>query len=161
MPGKYAAGTDVPSDRSRAEIERTLERYRADAFAYAWEGQRAVITFRIRGRVVRMSLPLPARDDPSFTTYRQGSSTFVRSESAQRERYEQAVRQRWRALALVIKAQLEAVELAIITIEHAFLADTVMPDGQTVGEWVEPQMRDVLASGQMPKRLPGPEGASR
>jgi hypothetical protein len=31
---RYASNTDVPSDRSRAEIERTLVRYGADEFMY-------------------------------------------------------------------------------------------------------------------------------
>jgi len=33
---RYAEGTSVPADRSRAEIERTLTRYGADQFAYGW-----------------------------------------------------------------------------------------------------------------------------
>ena len=37
----YAAGTEAPSDRSRTEIERTLKRYGARAFAYVWEGDEA------------------------------------------------------------------------------------------------------------------------
>ena len=40
MAGRYAAQTEVSSDRSRAEIERTLRKYGATAFAYGWEGNR-------------------------------------------------------------------------------------------------------------------------
>ena len=34
---RYADGTAVPMERSRAEAERTLMRYGASGFAYAWE----------------------------------------------------------------------------------------------------------------------------
>jgi hypothetical protein len=35
---RYAAETTVASDRSRAEIERILERYGASSFMYGWQG---------------------------------------------------------------------------------------------------------------------------
>jgi len=34
---RYAEGTSVPMERSRAEAEKTLMRYGATGFAYAWE----------------------------------------------------------------------------------------------------------------------------
>jgi hypothetical protein len=34
---RYAEGTSVPMDRSRIEAEKTLMRYGATGFAYAWE----------------------------------------------------------------------------------------------------------------------------
>jgi len=37
----YAEDTRVPIERSRSEIERTLERYGATAFSYGWDEQRA------------------------------------------------------------------------------------------------------------------------
>lgn len=42
---KFAENTTVNSDRSRNEIENTLTRYGATAFAYGWQGQYAVISF--------------------------------------------------------------------------------------------------------------------
>ena len=63
----YAETTEVPSDRSHAEIERTLERYGATAFMYGWDMQRAVISFDVAGRRYRIALPLPEKDDPTFT----------------------------------------------------------------------------------------------
>ena len=64
---QYAETTEVSSDRSRAEIERTLERYGATAFMYGWDIQRAVISFDVAGRRYRIALPLPEKDDPTFT----------------------------------------------------------------------------------------------
>lgn len=42
---KYAEQTSVRADRSRAEIERTLQRYGASSFAYGWQGNEATIMF--------------------------------------------------------------------------------------------------------------------
>lgn len=150
----YAERTEVTSDKSRAEIERTLQRYGAQAFSYGWDQGRAVIQFRTESRFVRFVLPLPDRDDHRFTQYKQGASTFLRTESNAEKLYEQAVRQKWRALALVIKAKLEAVEAGITTFEDEFLAHTVLPNGDTVGEWMAPQVEEAYRIGAMPSVLP-------
>lgn len=155
----YAAATDVPSDRSRAEIERTLKRYGAKAFAYAWEDDEtssATIAFKIDDRHVRIRLPMPASSDPAFTRTPTGKT---RSATAAEGAYEQSVRQRWRALALVVKAKLEAVEAGISTIEREFLDSVVLPNGSTVGEWVAPQLREVYGRGTMPALMPGASDA--
>lgn len=150
MAGRYAARTEVDSGRSRLEIERTLERYGADQFAYASEPGRAMIGFRLRGRSIRFVLPMPLLDAFKYTEAR----GYERSASAQREAWEQASRQRWRALALVIKAKLEAVEAGITTFESEFLAATMLPNGETVGDWIEPQVKVAYETGAMPSLLP-------
>lgn len=149
---KYAEGTSVPSSRSRDEIERTLTRYGASQFAYAWQEGRALIGFVLNGKQVRLVLPLPDRTAREFThTPTRGT---LRSPAQQEEAYEQAVRQKWRALALVVKAKLEAMESGISTFEREFLPDLVLPGGQTVGECVLPQIEEGYRSGIMPPLLP-------
>jgi hypothetical protein len=148
----YAAGTDVPSNQSRAEIERTLKRYKASAFAYGWEGGTATVMFKLADRQVRFRLPLPDPDSSEFTRTPTGKT---RSVTAAAGAYEQATRQRWRALALVIKAKLEAVEAGISTVEDEFLAAIMLPGGSTVGEWAAPQLREVYGRAVMPALLPG------
>jgi hypothetical protein len=64
------------------------------------------------------------------------------------------VRQRWRALALVIKAKLEAVEAGITIFEEEFLAHIVLPDGRTAGEYMVPQIEESYRTKQMPPLLP-------
>ena len=80
-----------------------------------------------------------------------------RSPEAREAAYNQAVRQRWRALLLVIKAKLEAVDAGISTLEEEFLAATVLPDNRTVGAWLLPQLDRAYASGKLPPMLPSPE----
>jgi len=157
---RFAATTDVAADRSRAEIERTLQRYGADQFMYGWEGARALIGFRMNGRMVRFLLPLPDRASREFT--HTAGRHQARSDAQAFAAWEQACRQRWRALNLVIKAKLEAVESGITSFEEEFLAHTVLPSGQTAGEWMLPQVATAYERGAMPALLPAlPSGDNR
>lgn len=144
---RYASNTTVSTEASRSEIERTLRRYKADAFMYASEADRAVIQFRIGLRQVRFMLHMPDPRDCEFTQHSRGT----RTPDAAEKLWEQACRQRWRALALVIKAKLEAVSAGITTIEDEFLAHTVLPDGQTVSQMIQPQLRIAYETGAMPR----------
>jgi hypothetical protein len=147
----FAADTQVTPERSRAEIERTLQRYGADSFMYGWDGPQAVVAFRMQGRMIRFLLTLPGRDAEEFHRTPTGKK---RAPNAAFEAWEQACRQRWRALALVIKAKLEAVQSGITTFEEEFLAHTLLPDGQTVGQWMLPQVERAYLNGKMPALLP-------
>ena len=151
MSARYAADTSVSQDRSRSEIEATLKRYGATSFMYATEDTRAMIGFRLADRMVKFLLPMPDPKAREFThTPARGT---LRSPAEAEKAWEQAGRQRWRALALVIKAKLEAVAAGITTIEDEFLAHTVLPDGQTVGEFMQPQIAIAYERGSMPTTL--------
>lgn len=152
----YAENTSVPVERSKAEIETTLQRYGACEFVSGWDTDKALIGFRCRDKFVRFELPLPKRDDKRFT-HTPSRGTPRRADEAYRA-WEQACRQKWRALALCIKAKLEAVESGITTFEDEFLAHIVMPDGQTIGRWMVPQIEKMVESKQMPRLLPGLTG---
>lgn len=152
----YAEKTSVPVDKSKAEIERTLQRYGADQFISGWDQNRAMIGFRMSGRQIRFIVELPDKDEKDFT--HTPGREIRRSESQAYAAWEQACRQRWRALALVIKAKLEAVETGITIFEDEFMAHIVLPDGQTVGEFMRPQIAHAYEKGSMPKLLPyGPQ----
>lgn len=150
---RYAENTKVTSDASRAEIERTLQRYGASSFGYGWEDDVALIAFRLGGRQIKFILTMPDRKSRQFT--HTGARNWPREPAAAHAEWEKACRQRWRALALVIKAKLEAVEAGITSIESEFLAATMLPSGETIGEWIKPQVDDVYRTGGMPSLLPG------
>lgn len=145
MSNRYAARTDVTSDRSRAEIERTLTRYGATAFSYGWQEGLAAIQFVRNGRRIRFVLPLPDRNDREFTHHSRGPRTPAAAEAA----WEQASRQRWRMLALVVKAKLEAVESGIVNFEDEFLPYTVLPSGRTVAEDIGPAVEQAYTDGRV------------
>lgn len=140
----YAANTEVSSDKSRAEIERILTRWGADEYAYMMSRDRAQIAFTYEGLRVRFVLPLPDRDNREFTHHSRGARTASASNAA----YEQAVRQKWRALALVVKAKLEAVESGISTFQEEFYAHLVLPNGQTVFESTAGQVDTMIRTGK-------------
>jgi hypothetical protein len=105
---RFAARTKVPVEKTKVEMERLLKRYGAKGFASAWQGDAARIEFIACDRHIRFTVVVPEQ--------------------------EQAARQKWRALLLLVKAKLEAVDAKIATFEEAFVAYIVMPDGKTVWE---------------------------
>lgn len=147
----FAENTSVSVEKSRAEIEKILTRYGADQFVSGWNADDAMIGFRAKERLVRFQLKLPRRDEKRFTQDRRWR-TYPKDE--QLRRWEQACRQRWRALALVIKAKLEAVDAGIATFEEEFLAHVMLPGGETVGSYMTPQIKRAYETGEMPALLP-------
>lgn len=149
----YAKDTNVASEVSRLEIEKTLIRYGAENFAYATAAGKAMIGFSMYGRQVKFFLPLPRKEEFTLTP-----TGRARTEKSQYDAWEQACRQRWRALLLVIKAKLEAVECGISVFEQEFMANIMLPDGGTVGEFMLPQIAQAYETGTMPAMLPMLEG---
>lgn len=145
-PKRYAASTSVPEGRSREEIERTLSRYGVRAFGYAAAEGRAMIEFATDTRRVRFVLGLPSPDELRFTRTPTGRP---RAKEAAATEHAQAVRQVWRALALVVKAKLEAVAAGIVDFETEFLAHTVLPSGRTVAEELTPQIEAAYTEGRV------------
>lgn len=160
MSGMYAKDTSVSVERSRAEIETILGRYGASAFAYATEANRAMVGFRITDTTgtnlaIRMTLPLPARDDEAFTRRKSYGNRIVGNDPMRANKlWEQACRSSWRALCLVIKAKLEACAVGISTVEREFMADVVTPDGRTIGQILSPQLKAISDGGTVPRLLP-------
>ena len=151
MAGKYASTTGVTVDRSRAEVEQILSRYGATMIMYGWDQDQAMIQFEASGRRIRFLLPMPDREDPAFTMTPSGKQR--RSDTEAHRAWEQGCRQRWRALVLVIKAKLEAVETGISEFEAEFLANVVLPNGVTVGDFMRPQIDAAYVGGQMPSGM--------
>jgi hypothetical protein len=122
MTGRYAAHTRVPVEKTKAEIEKLVKKYGAKGFVSGWQGSAARIEFLCADRRIRLSVVVPDS--------------------------EQAARQKWRALLLVIKAKLESVDAKIATFDQAFAADIVMPDGRTVWESVREPIKLAYGTGK-------------
>lgn len=150
--GQYAETTTVPIEKSKAEIERTLARYGAQGFMYGVRTDKAVIAFEANARHVRFILPMPDASEPGFTRTPTGRA---RKGDALNTAYEQEIRRRWRALALAIKAKLEAVDTGIAEFEDEFMAHIVMPDGKTVSEHTRPLIAAAYETGRVQPLLPG------
>ena len=144
----YAAQIRVPISKSKTDIEELQAKHGAMGFAYATEGNRSLVAFNMSGRRVQTIPVMPSIDD-----YARTPRNARRTAAAQQAAWEQAGRQRWRALLLIIRAKLEAVESGITTLESEFLANIVLPDGGTVGQWLAPQVDAAYAMGRMPPML--------
>lgn len=150
----FAESTSVPVERSKAEIESMLMRYGADQFVSGWGENEARIQFRAKGRYVRFMLPIPKSDEKRFTQHPRYAYKRRTDEEA-RKAWEQELRRLWRALALVVKAKLEAVSSGIVGFEDEFMAHIVMPDGKTVAEHARPMIAAAYDTGKVAALLPG------
>lgn len=153
---QYASKTTVATSASVEDIRRTVERYGASAFGYLTESSpqvsRAAVTFVAHGRQVRIVVDMPDRQDREFT--HTPSRGAPRDSSAAHAAWEQACRQRWRAVALLVKALLEAVESGIVTFSEAFLPFTIVPGtNETVAERIGAELEQALAIGGTPRLM--------
>lgn len=131
----YAEHTKVPVLQSQGEIEKMVVKHGGDQFMCGWADGIAQVAFRVKGRMLRFRIPEPEKEARNI---------------------EQQRRRLWRALLLTIKAKFEIVESDIETFDEAFLANIVMSDGTTVGEWATPQITSMYEGGDMPPLLTGP-----
>jgi hypothetical protein len=93
-----------------------------------WDQTRAVIEFSHEDRRIRFVLPLPDRNARQFAhTPTRGTR---RTDAEAYKAWEQACRQRWRALALAIKAKLEAVEAGITDFQSKMALDAGVAERQ-------------------------------
>lgn len=140
MP-RYAEATSVSVDRSRAEIEKLLQRFGADSFGYAWDRGQECVSFVYQGKQVRLTIPLPKRES-------------YRSEDA----WAKERRRRLRVLVMALRALLVAVDDGLIGFEEAFLSWFVTPGGQTVSEQLVPRLEAAARRGELPLLLVAPGG---
>lgn len=136
----YAKGTAVEVSASQQEIARTLARYKVDTYTFGQRPGAAGVSFTIKTLPIRMEVPIPPRPTQEKVMNRETGRMILAE-----PRWEQNVRECWRALLLLIKANLEAIERGIVTAERAFMAYLVLPSGQDLGDTVLPAYRDALA----------------
>lgn len=148
QPRRYAEGTEVAPEKSRAEIERLVLGRGATDYGYLCGGDEEAVLFRLRGRWLRFTVRRPVERELERT--RAGS---WRTDAQIRVAISAEYRRRWRALLLVLKAEFEAVDSEVVSFEHVFLAQTVLANGRTVGEWSEGALPELAAGRGQPKLL--------
>ncbi len=120
---RFAEGTEVAVEKTRAELDRLLAAHGATQRAVYLddETRRARVQFSIEGRMVRLDLrvdvsdvPLPGVNDynqraPRKCPHGWNTWTTERQRAWVAERVAQRERESWRRLLLVTKAKLEIV----------------------------------------------------
>jgi hypothetical protein len=145
----YAETTEIAVEKSVAEIIGLIRRGGADRIAQIEEPSGFAIQFFLAGRMLRFRIRWPSIVDVAD---RVGNGPY-RDARKRASIVEQRKKQRARALLLVIKAKLESVESEVETFEEAFLANIVMPDGQTVGDQALPVIDIAYRDGRQPALL--------
>ena len=146
MTQRYASKTKVSVERSEVQLKELLRKYGADAIATFEDSRRmtAAVGFRMRGRNVRLTMPLP---DPKAKEFTHIKPYQPRTTKAAHERWDQACRARWRLLLMTVQIKLEAIEAEVSTFDREFLADIMLPTGQT--------FHDAVAAGNVNDLLGG------
>lgn len=154
---RYAEDTQVPISRSRAEIDRMLRDWGADAIQWSDDFKhdkvllRFLWTWEERQYVARFSIALPSRAELSCQAIDRRTRRV--SENKLDALMQARGRTEHRILALWLKAAFNAVNAGIVTAEALFLAFFEGRDGQTVAEVALPRLPDLL-SGSAVKLLP-------
>jgi hypothetical protein len=133
---RYADRTSVPTDRSRTALEHLLRQAGASGFIYGWSEAEDRVEFVYHATRIRFSLPKLKAEQ-----FERSPRGRWRTPQAAAFHASQAERQRWRALYLVVRAKLEAVEAGIGIFEQEFLGYVVTPSGQTIGELLVPRIQ--------------------
>jgi precorrin-6x reductase len=142
---KYAEGTDVAADKSRAELERLLDKHGASEVGVHRDADKTTLIYRMKGIMVRHVVVYPE------------AKLFARKPDVKKAQ-EAEWRRRWRAQVLITKAKLELIASGESSVEREFLADTLLPNGETVAEAMLPRIAEAYATGAMPRLLLGPGG---
>lgn len=147
----YAQDTSVPVSKSRLDIEYMLKSIGATEYIQGNSNNIQAIAWTLNGKKYRMIMKIPDMDSPEV---RITPSKRRRTDAQAKSYYEQLERSMWRQLYIIIKAKLVAVESGIRTLEQEFREDMLLPNGQTVGEYIGPQIEQAYLTGNMPPLLP-------
>ena len=128
---RYAEKTTAPVSQSTAEVKDLLKKAGAVQTAILETAAATLVLFVLAGRQYRLTVPL----------------------RADAKNPEQEERRGWRLMLLLIKAKCEAIREGVSTVEREFMADVVMPNGQTFAEYAEPTLRVAYETGAMPTQL--------
>ncbi|BDZ52718.1 hypothetical protein GCM10025867_49590 (plasmid) [Frondihabitans sucicola] len=147
----YAAETSVPVTKSRDDIEKLLVENGSEDIAFGNIRGFIVVAFSAHERQVRFTVPMPDVESPEITRTPSGA---IRTSKAELTRvYDQAVRQRWRALFITIKSKFVSIDSHVASWEQEFGHAIVLPDGRTVMEATLPAIERAYATGTVPPLL--------
>jgi hypothetical protein len=122
---RYAEGTTVPVEKSRAEMVGTLGRFGVKKFGWDMQDDADLLFFEITGKSYRMEIVRPTSEDVSYNP-RIDQKTLLDREW----------QRRWRANAMMLKMRLEFAESGDSTAEVELLPYLLLRDGTTLGQAV-------------------------
>lgn len=155
MSRRYAEGTEVPIERTLAEIGGMLGGIGVTQQMTMQDTAQYVVAFVVNGVAYRLSVPKPDPNEQRFTRVKVNATSWKPATAEQQaDKVKQEMARRMRALGALIKARLVAIEEGIQTVEQAFVGDIVVgSQGQTLAEVALPQVMQAIEKGQAPGNL--------
>jgi len=155
---RYAEGTAVAPEKSRAEVEQLFRKAGAARVMIDSDdaGGIAQIAVHIKERWFKFQVLRPTLDEAKTEWKKGAGRRRYAPKSGELEKLaDQEWRRRWRVLVLVSKAKLELISSGESSVEREFMADLVMPGGRTLHEYVTPAIAEAYANGALasPPRL--------
>jgi hypothetical protein len=140
---RYAEGTDVPADRSRAEIQRILAAHGCEKMAFGTGPEGDMLQFELHERRYRFAILRP-------TQKQWGLARGYRASYWESWR-DAEWRRRWRAQVLLLRAKLEFGEGDAEAAARELLPYLLLADNRNLAEWAEGGGYEELARGGMPE----------
>lgn len=131
MRSNYVHGASVTSSAFQKEIRAMLTAAGVRDVSFASDHERPCLRFHSLTREFRLVLPAPR--------------TAPGSKAGQ-----EATRQCWRLLSVLVRAKLDAVAAGLVTFDQEFLAYVVVPGGGTVFQATAPGIAAAYDAGQAP-----------
>ena len=131
---RFADGTKVSVESSRGEISGILAKHGCERMAWGTEPVGDTLQFELGDQRFRFRIMRPTADE----IRKRDSGDYVYSHNVDwKTKAEQEWRRRWRAHVLLIKAKLEFIDGGDTSLEQEFMPYLLMPNGRTLGEFVE------------------------
>ena len=155
MARRYAEGTQVPVEKTQAEISTLLTKMGVIQQMTAQTVDAITVAFVLRGVAYRLTVPKPDPTLPAFTRVKINACSWKPANAQQvGEKVALETARRLRALGALIKARMVAVQEGIITVEQAFIGDIVVgANGQTLADHALPQIAKAIEEGRQPCML--------
>lgn len=126
---RYAWGTKVPIEKSRAELMVLLAKHGVEDMATTHSAVRGdAVRFRIGERWFELAVARPSFEDVKVD--------YARVAGSWDDNRDAEWRRRWRAQLMLLKMKLEFIETGESTVEAELMSHMLLRDGQTMAEAV-------------------------
>lgn len=130
---RYAQGTTVTVEKSRAEMSTILSKHGCQRMGWFTSPEGDGLEFELQGNRYRFTIPHPMNEPAEKRTWVNRNSYIAVAQQAENE-----WKRRWRAHVMLLKVKLEFVAGGDSTLEQEFMPNLLVQGGErTLAEWLE------------------------
>lgn len=138
--------TSIEPEQTIGEIQKLLSRYNVRGILTNYDGQQvSALSFQIAMNGQTLSFRLPCNWRSVRELFKSQGITSVRHKDKSLDN--QAIRTAWRIIKVWVEAQLNLVEINMVTLPQVFLPYAVMKDGRTLAEKISEEPGFLLGPG--------------